>query len=63
MAYDHLLKRVWSPGRRGQRWLLREAVKRNHRKLGEDAGGPRYSINEPMVGCLLGPAEPGEHTP
>ena len=63
VAYDRLLQRVWSPGRRGQRWLLREVVKRVRAKLGDDADNPAYVFTVPRAGYRLGPAEPGEPVP
>ena len=57
VAYDQLLQRVWSPGRRGQRWLLREVVKRIRGKLGDDADNPAYVFTVPRAGYRLGPAQ------
>ena len=58
ISHDHLLQRVWSPGRRGERWLLREVVKRLHSKLGDDADNPAFVFTMPRAGCRLGPAAP-----
>ena len=58
VAYDQLLQRVWSPGRRGQRWLLREVVKRIRTKLGDDANNPAYIFTVPRTGYRLGLGEP-----
>ena len=40
----HLAKTlaIGSPDRRGERWLLREVVRRLHSKLGDDADNPHY---------------------
>ena len=56
LTHDHLLQRVWSPGRRGQRWLLREVVRRLRDKLGDDANNPAYIFTAPGTGYRLGPA-------
>ncbi|MCZ0938706.1 MAG: response regulator [Caldilineaceae bacterium] len=60
LAHDHLLQRVWSPGRRGQRWLLREVVRRLRSKLGDDADNPAYIFTVPRTGYRLGPAAAGD---
>ena len=60
LTHDHLLRRVWSPGRMGQRWLLREVVKRLRGKLGDDAGNPAYIFLQRGVGYRMGPAETGD---
>ena len=56
LAHDHLLQRVWSPGRRGQRWLLREVMRRLRSKLGDDADNPSYIFTVPRAGYRMGPA-------
>ncbi|MXY94656.1 MAG: GAF domain-containing protein [Caldilineaceae bacterium SB0670_bin_27] len=56
LSHDHLLQRVWSPGRRGQRWLLRELVKRLRGKLGDDVNSPSYIFTVQGAGYRLGPA-------
>ncbi len=55
LAHDDLLQRVWSPGRRGQRWLLREVVRRLRAKLNDDADNPAYIFTVPRTGYRLGP--------
>ena len=55
LAHDELLQRVWSPGRRGQRWLLREVVRRLRAKLNDDADNPAYIFTVPRTGYRLGP--------
>ena len=59
LAHDDLLERVWSPDRRGRRWLLREVVKRLRLKLGDDARNPAYIFTVSRAGYRLGPAEAG----
>ena len=58
LAHDDLLQRVWSPGRRGQRWLLREVVRRLRAKLNDDADNPAYIFTVPRTGYRLGPPRP-----
>lgn len=58
LAHDELLQRVWSPGRRGQRWLLREVVRRLRAKLNDDADNPAYIFTVPRTGYRLGPPRP-----
>ena len=60
LSHDRLLQRIWSPGRKGQRWLVREVVKRLRAKLGDDANNPSYVFTEPRAGYRLGPAEQPE---
>ena len=62
LAHDELLQRVWSPGRRGQRWLLREVVRRLRAKLNDDADNPAYIFTVPRTGYRLGPPRPHSHT-
>ena len=57
LTHDQLLQRVWSPGRMGQRWLLREVVKRLRSKLGDTASNPAYIFLQRGVGYRMGPAE------
>ena len=58
LAHDDLLQRVWSPGRRGQRWLLREVVRRLRAKLNDAADNPAYIFTVPRTGYRLGPPRP-----
>ena len=60
LTHDHLLQRVWSPGRIGQRWLLREVVKRLRGKLSDDAGDPTYIFLQRGVGYRMGPVDDAE---
>lgn len=55
LTHDQLLQRVWSPGRIGQRWLLREVVKRLRGKLGDDAADPASIFLQRGVGYRMGP--------
>ena len=56
LTHDHPLQRVWSLGRTGRQWLLREVVKRLRGKLGDDANGPAYIFLQRGVGYRMGPA-------
>ena len=60
LTFDALLQRVWGSGRSADRGSVRTYVKRLRRKLGEDAGSPRYIVAEPRVGYRM--PKP-EHTP
>ena len=60
LSHDRLLQRVWSPGRKGQPWLVREVMKRLRAKLGDDANNPAFVFTEPRAGYRLGPVEPPE---
>ena len=63
LTFEHLLGRVWGPDHSGGRGSVRTYVKRLRRKLGEDAGSPRYIFPEPRVGYRLGqPETPVEET-
>ena len=53
LTFDALLDRVWGLGRSGERGSVRTYVKRLRRKLGEDAGGPKYIFAEPRVGYRM----------
>lgn len=48
-----LLRLAWGSERVGEGWLLRDAVERLCRKLGDDAAEPRYIITEPRVGYRI----------
>ena len=61
LTHDQLLQAVWSPEQMGKPSLVRTAVKRLRRKLGEDGDNPSYIFTEPRVGYRMAqPAEPGE---
>ena len=53
LTFDALLDRVWGLGRSGDRGSVRTYVKRLRRKLGEDAGNPKYIFAEPRVGYRM----------
>ncbi len=53
LTHDQLLQWVWSPGRRGEPWLVRNVVKRLRRKIGDDAQDPAYIFTEPRVGYRM----------
>ena len=63
MPRERPLRRMWSPGKPGNPRVRRTHIMWLRHKLGEDASGPRYILNEPRVGYRLGPAEPGEPAP
>ena len=53
LTHGLLLQRVWGPERVGEGWLLRNVVKVLRRKLGDDAGNPKYIFTEPRVGYRM----------
>ena len=53
LTFDALSERVWGFGRSGERGSVRTYVKRLRRKLGEDAGSPKYLFAEPRVGYRM----------
>ncbi len=53
LTHGVLLQRLWGPERVGEHWLVRDVVKRLRRKLGDDAGSPRYIFTEPRVGYRM----------
>ena len=52
-THDALLQRVWGNNHPGGTSAVRTAVKRLRRKLGDDAGNPKYILAEPRVGCRM----------
>ena len=60
LTFDALLDRVWGLGRSGDRGSVRTYVKRLRRKLGEDAGNPKYIFAEPRVGYRMPKGESRE---
>ena len=40
LTHDQLLERVWSPGRKGESWLIRNVVKKQRRELSDAADNP-----------------------
>ena len=57
LTHGLLLQRVWGLERVGEGWLLRNVVKVLRRKLGDDAGNPRYIFTEPRVGHWMAAGE------
>ena len=57
LTNGQLLRRVWGPDKTGGSGPVRNIIKRLRTKLGDDAGNPRYIINEPRVGYRLGKGE------
>ena len=57
LTHDHLLRRVWGAEYTGDRRILRAAIKKLRRKLGDDADRPTYIFTEPRVGYRM--AKPG----
>ena len=53
LTHDALLQRVWGNSRSGGTSAVRTAVKRLRRKLGDDAGNPKYILAEPRVGYRM----------
>ncbi len=53
LSTDALLPRVWGPERVSEGWLLRNAVKKLRRQMGDDAAAPGCIITEPRVGGVL----------
>ena len=53
LTHDQLLQRVWGMDKVGDLGLLRTAVKRLRRKLGENANNPTYIFTKPRVGYRL----------
>ena len=61
LTHDHLLQRVWGLGSSGDSRPVRTAVKNLRRKLGDDAGSPKYIFTEPRVGYRMAKGEgPGQ---
>ena len=64
LTFDHLVERFWGLGNASGRGNLRTYVKRLRRKLGEEAGRPKYIFAEPRVGYRMGePEAPEEDRP
>ena len=53
LTHDHLLRRVWGPGKMSDVRSLRTHVRRLRRKLGEDGNNPTYIFSEPRVGYRM----------
>ena len=64
LTHDLLLQRIWGVHDAGDTRLVHAAVKRLRRKLGDDAGKPRYIFTEPRAGYRMERVEqPGDRTP
>ena len=57
LTYEQLLQRVWRTWNSADTRTMRSVVKNLRRKLGDDAGKPRYIVNKPRVGYCLGKIE------
>ena len=53
LTYDQILNRVWGPQYGGELELLRTAIRRLRRKLGDSARNQRYILTEPQVGYWM----------
>ena len=53
LTHQELVRRVWGEGHEGDTELLRAYVSYLRRKLGDDAGSPRYILTEPRFGYRL----------
>ncbi|MBI4300549.1 MAG: PAS domain S-box protein [Chloroflexi bacterium] len=53
LTYDEILRRVWGPEYSGEPELVRSFVRNLRRKLGDDAGSPRFILTERQVGYLM----------
>ena len=53
LTHGALLRRVWGNKHSGGTSAVRTAVKRLRRKLGDDAGNPKYILAEPRVGYRM----------
>ena len=53
LTFDTLLDRVWGMGHTGDRGSVRTYVKRLRRKLGDNAGDPKYIFAEPRIGYRM----------
>ena len=57
LSLDHLLQRVWGPGRSVTAGHVRTVVKNLRRKLGDDADSPAYVFTEQRVGYRMANGE------
>ena len=53
LTHDQILQRVWGSGYSGDLQLLRSTMRNLRRKLGDNAGKPRYIFTEPRVGYRM----------
>ena len=57
LTHDQLLMRVWGPEKTRDARPMRTAMKGLRRKLGDDAGNPRFIFTVPRVGYRMPRAE------
>jgi len=57
LSLDHLLQRVWGPGRSVSVGHVRTVVKNLRRKLGDDADNPSYVFTDQRVGYRMANGE------
>ncbi len=63
LAYDSLVRQMWSPPDYGDPDRVRTFVKQLRRKLGDDPAHPRYILNERGVGYRMAtPEDPRDST-
>ena len=62
LTHDALLQRVWGDNHSGGTSAVRTAVKRLRRKLGDDAGNPKYILAEPRVGYRMARQDTADET-
>ena len=53
LTHHELVKKVWGERQEGDTELLRTYVRYLRRKLGDDAGGPKYILTEPRLGYRM----------
>ena len=57
LTHEQLLQRVWGPEKSGDARPMRTAMKGLRRKLGDDAGNPRYIFTVPRMGYRMARSE------
>ena len=58
-TFDDLIRQIWSNKPYANRKLVRAFIKKLRRKLGDEAGKPRYILNERGIGYRMGsPGDP-----
>ena len=55
LNHDQLMRRVWRSSSPGAAGIVRSAIKRLRRKLGDSATDPAYIITVPRMGYRIGP--------
>ncbi len=63
LTYEQLLQRIWGPDNNGDLRPMRTVVSTLRRKLGDDAGVPRYIFTEPRVGYRMAESQAPDDTP